>query len=296
MSSNLKKQTVTTAQLVAAIRARHQEDSVRVIDDPYALQFCNWFFRFLVRFRVLQLPIIKQYLDRIEPVSLCILMRARYADQALEQAIKDGISQYIILGAGLDTFAFRRSTLMEQIDVYEVDQPVTQQDKLASIRRLGLQVPSRLHFLEADLNRISPIAALAGSSFDPTRPAFISLLGVTYYLTADALAATVKSISEAMPAGTCLIFDYLLDRESVDNEHLECHQRLKDFVRKMGEPMLGEYSISGMNDLMAKQGFISNENISLIELEKRYTEELGELPIKNLKIIAIGNFRVSTEQ
>ena len=89
------------------------------------------------------------------PISMCVLMRARYAEQTLEQAVEDGITQYVIIGAGIDSFAFRRPDLMKRIDVFEIDHPVTQRKKLERIGRTAMRTPSRMHFVPADLERVS---------------------------------------------------------------------------------------------------------------------------------------------
>ena len=90
----------------------------------------------------------------------------------------------------VDSFAFRRPDLMERIDVFEIDHPVTQRKKLERIGQAGLTIPSRMHVVPADLEKVSALDALAGSGFEVSRPTFLTLLGVAYYLTADSLAET----------------------------------------------------------------------------------------------------------
>ncbi len=288
----LRKSGTSTADTVAAVRAIHQRDRVRIFEDPYAGILCGWFWRLVLRIRALE-----WFVNRVTrptvPTATCVLMRARYAEEALERAVADGIAQYAIIGAGMDSFAFRRPGLVERIHVFEIDRPGMQRLKLERIRRAGLAIPGRLHFVPADLAEISAIDALAGSGFDTSRPTFLTLLGVSYYITADSLAKTARSISRHLPAGTLLAIDYLLDEESAKPEDVLMRQRMKSFVARMREPMVSEYSLDSMNAMMAAQGFETVENFALSDLEQYYREEIGALPFKIPSIFALGTFRVA---
>ena len=94
-----------------------------------------------------------------------LFCRARYAEETLEKAVRQGVKQYVILGAGLDTFAFRRSDLMEQLEVFEVDHPATQEFKLHRIAELGWKIPAKLHFIPIDFTKESLATALTRSSY-----------------------------------------------------------------------------------------------------------------------------------
>ncbi len=288
----LRSSGISTADTVAAIRAIHQRERVRIFKDPYAGILCGWFWRLVLRISPLEW-LVKRVTRPTAPTGLCVLMRARYAEQALERAVEDGIAQYAIIGAGMDSFAFRRPGLVERIDVFEIDHPAMQRIKLDRVRRAGLPIPGRLHFVPADLAKISAIDALAGSGFDMSRLTFLTLLGVSYYITSDSLAETARSISRHLPAGTLLTVDYLLDEESAKPEHVLMRQRMKSFVARMREPMVSEYSLDSMNAMMSAQGFETVENFALPDLERRYTEEIGALPSEIPSIFALGTFRVA---
>ncbi|MDE0528524.1 MAG: class I SAM-dependent methyltransferase [Truepera sp.] len=132
----MRKSQSSTAEVAAAVRAMHQRERVRIIEDPYAKFLCGRFWQLVLRIRPLEW-FIRGVLRPIAPASMCVLMRARYAEQTLETAIEAGITQYVIIGVGMDSFAFRRPDLMDRIDVFEIDHPVTQQKKLEYIRRGG---------------------------------------------------------------------------------------------------------------------------------------------------------------
>ena len=288
----LQKSESSTADTVAAVRALHQREPVRIFEDPYACQLCGWFWRLVLRIRPLEWG-LRVMTKPMAPTAMCVVMRARYAEQTLEQAVDDGITQYVIIGAGMDSFAFRRPDLMERIDVFEIDHPVTQRKKLERIGQAGLTIPSRMHVVPADLENVSALDALAGSGFEVSRPTFLTLLGVAYYLTADSLAETARSVSRRLPEGTCLVIDYLLNTEAARPEDLPMREKMMSFVERLGEPMVSAYSRTGMQALMAAQGFETVENFPLPELGPRYREELGDLPLDIPSLFALGVFKVA---
>ena len=266
---------------------------MRLFEDPYARFLCGWFWRVVIWLRPLYWILVKRVLRDIEPVSLCVLLRARYAEEALESAVEAGIDQYVIIGAGMDSFAFRRPDLMSRIDVYEIDHPFTQHQKLARIRQAGWTISPRLHFVSADLTKISAVEALEGSGFQRSRPTFLTLMGVAYYLSAEELGETAESIARNLPEGTLLVLDYLLDEASGRPEHLFMKEKMKAFAAKRGEPMVAENSLASMNALLATHGFQMAENLTLPELEQRYRSLQGGWRLEIPSIFAVGTFRVS---
>ena len=292
-SSLRQKSRASTAELTAAVRANHQRNPVRLFEDPFARFLCGWFWRLVVRLPPLSWILVKGVLRAIEPVTLCVLVRARYAERALEAAVEKGIDQYVIIGAGMDSFAFRRPDLMRRIDVFEIDHPLTQDLKLARIRRAGWTIPPRLHFVSADLTKISAVEALEGSGFQRARPTFLTLMGVAYYISAEDLGETAESIARNLPEGTLLLLDYLLDKTSSSPQHLVMKEKIKSFVAKRGEPMIAEYSLTSMNGLMADHGFDTVENLTLPELERRYRFPRGAWDLEIPGIFAVGTFRVT---
>ena len=279
----------STADLVAAIRALHQRDHARLIDDPYAILLCG-------RYRILRIRpagwlMAHCVLRGHQPAALGTLIRARYAEQALEAAIKTGITQYVIIGAGMDSFALRRSDLMPHLQVFEIDRPATQEIKQKRLRRAGLDIPRGLHFVPADLERVPAMNALAESEFEPARRAFLSFLGVVYYLSREVFASTVRSIAEGTAAGSQLVVDYMLDTGSTWPEHREKRVQLKAYVAKRGEPMRSDFSLDQMSTLMAEEGFRTIDGITMMDLGHRYAEELGPLPFEIPSLFGCGHFQ-----
>jgi methyltransferase (TIGR00027 family) len=139
-----------------------------------------------------------------------ILSRAKYTEDTLKKAISQGVKQYVILGAGLDTFAFRRPELMEQLEVFEIDHPATQEFKLRRIAKLGWKHPAKLNFIPIDFTKEDLKSVLTRSlSYDTKAKTFFSWLGVTMYLTPDEVFSTLRSITNVAPMGSTVVFDYL---------------------------------------------------------------------------------------
>ena len=281
----------TTAELVAATRARHQRDAARLVDDPYALALCGWPLRLLVSVRPAAWIAERTALKKLRPTMMSVLIRARYSERALEAAVESGITQYVILGAGLDSFALRRTDLMDRLRVFEIDLPAMQALKRRRLERAGLAVPDGLHFVAADLARTPVMEALSASAFDPGRRVFVSLLGLTYYLEAEVLAATARSIAGGVAAGSEVVLDHLLDDASSRPEHRPERAAMKAMVAKRGEPMVSDFSLAGMSALMAEAGFDTVDGVTMMDLGERYTEELGSLPFEIPGMFGCGLFR-----
>ncbi len=204
----------------------------------------------------------------------------------------EGVVQYLIIGAGMDSFAFRRPDLLQRIEVFETDHPNEQRKKLRRVRRAGLTVAERHHFVCADLCSDSIVDALAASGLDSTKPTFVSLLGVAYYLTPESLAATARSIAGTLPAGTRMAVDYLLDEASSDPRSRSVRESLVGLVERCGEPMRSSYSLDKMTALMSSSGFEPLETFAVADLNDVYREELGSLLFEIPGIFGMGTFRV----
>ncbi len=184
-----------------------------------------------------------------------VLARARFTEERLADAMRDGTAQYVIIGAGLDTFALRRSDLRGRLRVIEIDHPATQAFKRGRIRDAGLELPPNLHFAPADLEKESLAEVLPRTPYDPSRTAFFSWLGVTMYLTDEAIRATLRSLRRTAVPGSQLVFDYL-DRAVFDpGNPSPARARLFEIVRRVGEPMIFGFDPSALDAELAEEGF-----------------------------------------
>lgn len=215
-------QASLSAMTTAYIRAHHSmHDTPKIFDDFLAYRLIPEEVRALIE---QGLKRDKQFSDPEHTVvssdqtitlasltkSTNVLSRARYTEDALEDAVRQGVKQYVILGAGMDTFVFRRPEMMDCLEVFEVDHPATQNFKLLRLEELGWEHPAHLHFLPIDFTKENLATALTRSSaYDPNVKSFFSWLGVTMYLTREEVFATLCSITNIAPPGSAVIFDYL---------------------------------------------------------------------------------------
>lgn len=197
------------------------------------------------------------------------LSRSRYTEDSLEAAVKRGVQQYVILGAGLETFAFRRPEMLKQLQVFEVDHPTTQDYKRQRITELGWDTPEQLHFVPVDFSKDDLATALGQSGYDPKKPGFFSWLGVTIYLPRPTVLDTFRNIAGMASAGSVIIFDYM-DADALIPERTEKSiQLMQEVVRRAGEPI--------------KTGF-NPETLTgeLANLKIRLQEDLGPSAIEAL--------------
>jgi methyltransferase (TIGR00027 family) len=200
-----------------------------------------------------------------------VFSRARYTEDLLEAGVRQQqVQQYVILGAGMDTFALRRPDLLARLQVFEVDHPGTQAHKRRRLREAGREHPAQLHFIPVDFSRENLAKALEGSAYDPQAPSFFSWLGVTYYLTREAALATLRAIAQVAPPGSTVIFDYL-DAEAFVPERTarRVHIMMK-LVERVGEPMLTGFAPASLADDLAPLGLRLEENLSPADIEARF--------------------------
>ena len=145
------------------------------------------------------------------------VVRHRYTEDELDKTLESGISQYVILGAGLDSFAYRRRDLEDKLSVFEVDLPATQQWKKARLQELNISLPHNLTFVPVDFEKQNLTEELLAVGYRSEIPAFFSWLGVTQYLTEAAVFQTLREVASTTP-GSEIIFEYVLPESLLDNE------------------------------------------------------------------------------
>ena len=198
------------------------------------------------------------------------LSRSQYAEDALTQAADQGVRQYVILGAGLDTFVFRKPEMLRQLDVFEVDHPATQADKRRRLAVVGWEQPAALHWVPVDFAKQDLAVALRDSSFDPHKPTFFSWLGVTYYLTRDQVTETLRTLAGLAPSGSAIVFDYLEADALIAGRAGRDVQRLMEMVRNSGEPMKMGFEPSALPAQLAQLGWKLTEDLSPSAIQNRY--------------------------
>lgn len=200
-----------------------------------------------------------------QPSRVVTLPRSRYAEAALESS---GADQYVLLGAGLDTYAYRRPEA--PFVVFEVDHPDSQADKRGRLDRLGRPQPANLRFVGLDLRGQDLAAGLAAAGFDPARKTFWSWLGVSYYLPREAVVGALGAIARLSAPGSTLIFDYL-DPDAFDPARRAPDvAQLLQLLERVGEPFVTAFDPAALPALLAGLGLHLDEDLSPAELQARY--------------------------
>jgi methyltransferase (TIGR00027 family) len=262
-----------TALRVAMRRAAHQMYDARplVLDDPIAI------------------PILgKEYLPEVErtatklhkPFSVSLraflVARSRYAEDMLARAVSQGATQYVLLGAGLDTFAHRNP--YPQLRVFEVDHPATQQWKRELLAANGISAPPSLTYAPVDFEHETLPEQLFVAGFDPHARTFFAWLGVVSYLTHGAFRSTLDFIAKA-PAGSGVVMDYGLPRSALPYLEQLAHDSLASRVQLSGEPFRLFFTSQQMARELA--AFNAIEDLGSVEINVRYFSGRGD----NLKVL-----------
>jgi methyltransferase (TIGR00027 family) len=179
--------------------------------------------------------------------------RSRYTEDRLARAAGRGITQYVILGAGLDSFAYRPG-LAARVRVFEVDHPATQEWKRGRLSSAGVPVPDGVAFAGVNFESGSLARGLGQAGFDPSQPALVSWLGVTMYLTGEAISRTLTEIS-GFAAGTELITDYMLPAGLRDETGTAYAELVMPVAAERGEPWLSFFAPDDMAALLERHGF-----------------------------------------
>jgi methyltransferase (TIGR00027 family) len=203
---------------------------------------------------------------RASPAYENVITRTRYTEDALRAAVVCGVSQYVLVGAGFDSFILRRPEFAANLEIFEIDHPATQGLKRERIADLGIALPASVHFIAADLSTESVAAALSRASFRTDRAAFFSWLGVTMYLTREANRATLQSIARCALAGSALALTYA-DEKLLDSEKF---QALQKRVTALGEPFLSGFDPKTFGATLRECGLELIEDLAADKVAERY--------------------------
>ena len=248
-----------TAQRVAMRRAAHQSlDDPKVFEDPLAVVIAGE-------------PDGQASAEHPYSRSLraFIAVRSRYAEDQLADAVERGIRQYVVLGAGLDTFAYRNPWRSAGLHVFEVDHPATQEWKRAQLREAGIAIPEEMTFAAVDFERESLEEGLLTAGFDKRKPAFFSWLGVTPYLSRPAFDATIEFIA-SMPTGSGVVFDFAIERRLLTPTQQLALDTMAALVARAGEPFQLFFDPAALVSDLARIGFGNIEDLNCDQINARY--------------------------
>jgi methyltransferase (TIGR00027 family) len=204
------------------------------------------------------------------PFRASIVARSRFVEDLVVERAALGVTQYVILGAGLDTFAQRRPEVASRLAVFEVDQPGPQTWKRQRLVEVGLGIPSFLHFVPVDFEAGAAWwEGLVASGFDASRSAVVASTGVSMYLTESAITATLRQIA-ALAAGSTLVMSFMLPIELADPEVRPGIERAAAGARASGTPFISFFTPAEMLALAREAGFRDVRHVSAATLAERY--------------------------
>jgi len=258
------------AQRAAMSRAMHQIlDHPRVFDDPLAVAIAGG---------ENGIPEEWRSADALSLRALAAA-RSRYAEDELNRAISRGATQYVIVGAGLDTYAYRKPD--PNLGVFEVDDPAAQAWKRTRLNAAGIAIPASLAFAPADFEQQKLAEALAGAGFQTGEVSFFSWLGVSPYPSAPATLATLGFIG-SLPSGSGVVFDYATTRSSVDAAEETAMNALASRLSDDDESLQLFVDSRALHKLLRSVGFHAFDDLGPAEIDQRYfngrTDGLGVPP------------------
>jgi methyltransferase (TIGR00027 family) len=253
----------STAVRTALWRALHLEVDTppHVIEDLVGLQLAapdpDW----------RQRPDMNEYAT--PGVRASIVARARFIEDLVTEQADHGVGQYVLLGAGLDTFAQRRPEIASRITVFEVDKPGPQAWKRQRLVELGLGVPEWLQLVPVDFETTSWWDGLLANGFDASKPAVVASLGVSMYLTREATAATLRQ-SAALAPGSTLAMTFMRPAELVGPDEQVIHRATDAAARAAGTPFISYYAPDEILAMAEDAGFATARHVTAADYTQRY--------------------------
>jgi methyltransferase (TIGR00027 family) len=241
-----------SAHWVAALRAVHQLlDEPLVLPDPIALALLGASAEAALRDDPFTLN---------DPISrgarAAMVARSRFVEDELARGVAAGVRQYILLGAGLDTFAYRNPFRDPQLRVFEVDHTGTQRWKQQLLAEARIRAPVALTFVPLDFERDDLGAVLAQAGFRADEPACVSWMGVTTYLSSDAVLRMLRAMAGFVP-GSCVCFDYRVPPALLDPIERVIDEAIAGKAAAAGEPWLSTFDPAQLRDRLLQAGFAS---------------------------------------
>jgi methyltransferase (TIGR00027 family) len=254
-----------TALLIARQRAAHQLlDHGSILYDPFAMRILREDEKEVLQFANAH-PMAS--IGRLFTAS-----RSRIAEDALSEAVKRGVRQIVILGAGLDTFALRNPHRELEIRIYEVDHPATQAWKLERLAEAELAIPPWLIFVPVDFELDDLGEMLTGAGFQQNSPAFFTWLGVVPYLTPDAVGSSLDYMASIRNSE--VVFDYMEPPQAFSEEMRELVTKRTEQLEKMNERWASRFEPAGIAAILRSHGFCEIEDMNFQEITSRFGRDV----------------------
>ncbi|MGE8600132.1 MAG: class I SAM-dependent methyltransferase [Acinetobacter calcoaceticus] len=264
-------QSSRTAEAAAALRANHFQNTIHpVFSDPYAFELTSKGWKKLLSSQLLVKLMNSAVLNRtLGLLTGQVVGRSRYAEDLLDQAVQQNTQQYVLVGAGLDSFALRESHHYPALKIFEVDHPDTQATKQAKLKKLG-EIPATVEFVAINFEKESISEALARSLYERSAPAFFSWLGTTHYLNPQTTLQTLKSIAEFSANASEVVLDYSTNFQELTGIERIGSMGVAQFTHLLKEPLLGQFKPTDLHRAVEQMGFEVVEDLSGEAITERY--------------------------
>lgn len=200
------------------------------------------------------------------------LSRAAFAEKSLERAVLVGAKLYLIFGAGYDTFAYRQPPWANMLEVFEIDHSATAKDKQERLKKSNIKIPNNVYYIEANFNEKSWQKKLQNhNAFNSNKISFCTILGVAYYLSKESFESLISIISDIVPKGSSIVFDYP-DENSYTENAGERAKKQSMLAGAANEKMLASYAYGEMEQLLSAHNFLIYEHLNPQEMTKQYFE------------------------
>jgi methyltransferase (TIGR00027 family) len=211
------------------------------------------------------------------PLRLFIAMRSRFAEDSARLAIEKGVRQILVMGAGLDTFAYRLEPT-HQLRIFELDHPATQGEKRRRLTDAQIAAPAHISYVAHDFEGGSMVGALQAAGFDSAKPTFVLWLGVTPYLTEEAVFVTLSELA-SWSGGAEVVFDYANPPQAIKEKAArDFHRQMAERVAANGEPFRCYFDSGELHACARELGFARIEDLDRAALVARYLPDLPMAP------------------
>lgn len=211
---------------------------------------------------------LKEMVHRL--VAPMVLARDRYIEDLMNELIYENIEQFVIIGAGFDTFGFRKKTWLDKLTVYEINNSLILKNKLNRIKKLGWSVHEKHKFIEADINEKNIYKKLVENGFDKNKRTLFSMLGVTYYFTQDIFTLTLNEIKDISQKGSYIVIDFF------NNNLYRCLKKslkvngLLKLLKNLNAPIKTTYSYGQLEKEFIQLGYDIEEYLCKNSIQRRY--------------------------
>jgi methyltransferase (TIGR00027 family) len=242
-----------TSALQRALHTLHADDP-KIFEDAFALDLAGPLLKWFVGPRPMA-SLLQALFPWMMPMVAHHLARARYVEERLDQLVDQGLRQYVLLGAGLDSFAFRRPDLADRVAVFEIDHPGTQARKRRRLRKLGWKEPSNVTYLAVDFEREALRDALARGGFKRGELTLFAWMGVLPYLTEESITSTLQDVAARSAPGSEIAFDTLDRAAFPEGRATRAGRNMFRAAERMGEPMITGFDPPEIREQLAATGF-----------------------------------------